>query len=232
MKTIGIIQPNYIPWRGYFDFIKEVDVFVLLDDVQFTRRDWRTRNKVKLLDGSTRWLTVPVIGSRDQLIKDVKIDNTQEWRQKHLNTLQASYAKSPFFYEYFPELESIYLGDNHQLLANLNLDLINMLCGWLSINTPVLRASTFEVHGRKDERLIALVQAVDGDRYLSGPAAREYIQPTMWQHAGIEVAYKNYDGYPAYTQISEPYVGKVSILDLIFAVGRSAPDYIWGSKRL
>ena len=141
MKSVGIIQPNYLPWRGYFDFIHEVDVFVFLDDVQYTPRDWRSRNRVKMPDGSCRWITVPVLGGRDQLIRDVRIDNAQGWQRKHLETLRHSYGKAPWFGEYFPRLEALLIDGGFERLCDLDVALTREIAGWLGIGTPVVLAS-------------------------------------------------------------------------------------------
>lgn len=231
MKTVGIIQPNYLPWRGYFDFLREVDVFVVLDDVQYTPRDWRSRNRIKLADGSCRWITVPVRGGREQLIHEVLVDDAQPWRRKHLETLRHSYGRTPGFVEYFPRLEAL-IGDGALTrLVDLNLALTRAIAGWLGIATPLVLASDCGTTGVKDEKLIALVQAVGGDAYLSGPAAQAYIEPARWAAAGIDLRYKDYGGYAEYAQIAPPFEPAVSVVDLLFMQGAAAPDYIWGAHR-
>ena len=233
MKTVGIIQPNYIPWRGLFDFIYEVDIFVFLDDVQYTVRDWRSRNKIKNTSGEALWLTVPVVGGRNQLIKDVCIDNTQSWARKHLGALRQNYQKSPFINDYLPTLEQYYAPKKFDRLAELNIALTKQVCEWLELDRKFFTASELgELTGTKDDHLLAIVEAVSGDHYLSGPAAQAYIQPELWASADIELSYKDYSGYPDYPQISAPFEGAVTILDLLFMVGKDAPNYIWGEHRL
>ncbi len=231
MTTIGIVQPNYIPWRGYFDFIHEVDVFVFLDDVQYTRRDWRNRNRIKTPNGDTQWLSVPVLGGRDQLIRDVVIDEGQAWARKHLEALRHSYGKTPHFDRYFEELQDHYEPGRYRLLAELDVALVRLVASWLGIGTRFELASQHDAPGAKDDKLLALVRALDGGVYLSGPAARDYIRPQIWADANVELRYKDYAGYPDYAQISEPFEPAVSILDLLFMTGPEAPDYIWGAKR-
>ena len=231
MTTIGIIQPNYIPWRGYFDFIRDVDVFVFLDDVQYTRRDWRSRNRIKLVNGETRWLTVPVLGGRDQRVQDVRIDNSQNWSRKHLEALRHSYSKSPFYSTYAETIEALYQPNRFDLLVDLNLAFTREICGWLGLSRKLVRASNLACDGVKDDRLLAIVQRLGGDAYLSGPAAQSYIRPELWSDAGVELRYKDYAGYPDYPQISQPFEPAVTILDLLFMVGDDAPDYIWGQYR-
>ncbi len=231
MKTVGIIQPNYLPWRGYFDFIHEVDVFVLLDDVQYTPRDWRSRNRIRMPDGSCRWITVPVLGGRDQQIRDVLIDDSQAWRHKHLQSLRHSYGRTPWFARYYPPLEAIVGDRGLSRLCDLDVALTRAIAGWLGLTTPLLLASSFATAGSKDDKLLALVRAVGGDEYLSGPAARDYLVPSRWTEAGIALRYKDYDGYADYAQIAAPFEPAISIVDLLFMQGPAAPDYIWGAHR-
>lgn len=226
MTTVGIIQPNYLPWRGYFHFMQSVDVFIFLDDVQYTKQDWRNRNRIRTRDGKTVYLTVPVHHEGQPHIMDVSIDNTQDWATQHLRKLENSYGRAAFFNTYFETLSEVLMSkpDN---LADLNITLTGVIAQWLGIATPTLRASSLGATGRKDERLIQLVRSVGGDHYLSGPAAQDYIQPELWKQAGVDLSYMTYPDYPAYPQISAPYDPAVSILDLLFAVGPEAPGYIW-----
>jgi WbqC-like protein family len=231
MRTIGIIQPNYIPWRGFFDFIYEVDIFVFLDNVQYTPRDWRSRNKIKLTTGETRWLTVPVTGGRDQIICDVKIDNSQKWAYKHLQTFRHNYRNAPFFKQYFPVLEEIYAPGRHQYLSSLNIALTLTIAAWLGLEREYFIASKLDVQGSREERLINIVKTLKGTAYLSGPAAKNYINPNNWSNADIMLRYKDYSGYPEYQQIAQPFTPDVTILDLLFMLGADAPEFIWGKYR-
>ena len=217
MKTIGIIQSGYIPWRGYFDFINEVDAFVFLEDVQYTRRDWRSRNRVKTQNGSS-WLTVPVSGGRDQLIKDVRIDYSQRWVNKHLDTIRHSYARAPFFEPLYSEICDILRG-RVEHLSVLNRDIITHICGRLGITTPMFDSSELNVPGVREEKLIGIVEATDGTVYLSGPAAGAYLDPANWARAGIQLLFKDYSGYPEYDQVSAPFEPNVSIIDTLFMQG-------------
>lgn len=225
-KTIGIIQPNYVPWRGYFDFINDVDVFVFLDDVQYTRQDWRNRNRVRTRGGQSIWLTVPVLGGINQLIKDVRIDTSKNWYEGHLATLTQSYGKAPYFSDYVGPLGSIFFR-GYELLSQLTIDLTTEIAGWLGIQTQFIVASDLGMTGVRDEKLIQIVRKLGGNSYLSGPAAKAYLQPHLWTEAGVQLRFKSYPDYPAYSQIAEPFEPAVSILDLIFMVGPRAPEYIW-----
>jgi hypothetical protein len=231
MRTVAAIQPCYLPWRGFFDFIHEVDAFVFLDDVQYTVRDWRNRNRIKTPGRGCVWLTVPVSGGRDQLIKDVRIERSQPWARKHLDAITRNYGRCRYFERYFGMLRAS-LDSGHELLADLDIELTRLICSDLGIQTTLVRSSSLDCGGAKDDRLISIVRAVGGRRYLSGPSARAYLQPEKWRQAGIELAYKDYEGYPEYPQIEGPFESSVSVIDLLFAVGERAPDYIWGNLRV
>jgi hypothetical protein len=230
MKRVAIIQPNYIPWKGYFDIIHAVDTFIFLDDVQYTTRDWRNRNKIKTAQGPMSWLTVPTLGGRNQRICDVKIDDAQRWRRDHIESLRHSYGRTPFFERYFPAFCET-LNSGSPLLAQLDVALTKQISGWLGCNPQYVLASELNAAGSKDDRLIDLVQKVGGTAYLSGPAARDYIRPEAFERAQIELGYHDYSGYPEYRQISEPFDHFVTILDLLFSIGPDAPAYIWGERR-
>jgi hypothetical protein len=229
VKRVAIIQPNYIPWKGYFDIIHAVDVFIFLDDVQYTQRDWRNRNRIKLASGGSTWLTVPTLGGRSQSIHEVRIDRTQDWPRKHAQALRHSYARTPFFERYHPRFVEI-VSSSFERLADLDIALTKQICEWLGIERELRRSSEMGGAGTKDERLVDLAQEVAGDSYLSGPAARDYIVPKRFEDAGIALRYHDYAGYAAYPQISAPFDHYVTVLDLLFAIGPDAPDYVWGSR--
>lgn len=230
MKRVAIVQPNYIPWRGYFDIIHAVDTFIFFDDVQYTVRDWRSRNRVRRPDGTSQWVTVPTLGGRDQRICDVRIDHGQPWARKHAETLRACYARAPFFDAYFPPVVEV-LGRRLDLLVDLDIELTVLVSGWLGITTEFMRSSTMGADGTKDVRLLDLLGKVGAGHYLSGPAAQEYIRPELFAAAGVGLEYQDYRGYPEYTQGLRGFDPAVTILDLLFAVGPEAPEYIWGGRR-
>lgn len=221
---VGIIQPNFIPWRGYFDFIRSVDLFVLLDDVQYTKNGWRARNKIKSPAG-TQWLTVPVrnrgLGMR---LDEAWIDDTQDWRHKHAGSWQANYADAPWYADVC-ELWKAANVDRPATLVSLNRHLIDILCDYLGIDTPILMSSQFKIALTRTEKLIALLRAVGGTRYLSGPSADDYLDKQLLAECGIALEYKSYD-YPDYPQLWGAFDGVVSVLDLIANCGPSAPEYL------
>lgn len=224
----AIIQPNYIPWKGYFDIINEVDVFIVLDDLQYTVRDWRNRNTIKTPNG-LQWLTVPVLGGRNQRICDVRIDSSQDWKGRHLGALRHNYGKSAHFEDVYGRFAAVLAGD-YELLVQLDSALLGNICDYLGIRTRILNSSEIPSEGTKDEKLVDLCRKVGADAYLSGPAAKDYIRPGLFEQAGISLSYKDYSGYPEYPQFFPPFAHGVTILDLLFHVGPEAPDYIWGQK--
>ena len=172
---LAILQPSYLPWLGFFDQMHRSDQFVLFDDVQFTRRDWRNRNRIRVREGSA-WLTVPVIQKNkyEQSLLETKIDNSTLWRHKHLETIRCHYSKTPYFELYFPWCEQIY-NNEWKFLLDLSLETIHFLKEQLKIDTPLLLSSQLETPVNKTERLIAICKQLGATHYLSGDSARNYI---------------------------------------------------------
>lgn len=224
---VAIIQSNYIPWKGYFDIIRDVDTFVFLDDVQFTVRDWRSRNRVKTKDG-LKWLTVPVGSDTRRLIHEVAIPD-HGWQQEHWGIIRQNYAKAPFFGQYRELFEDFYLGRRWTSLSEMNQHLTQRIAReCLGITTTFRDSREFEVQGRKLDRLLDLIRQTGATSYLSGPSARDYIDDARFEEAGIALSYKDYAGYPEYPQLYPPFEHAVSVLDVLFNVGPDAPHYLWG----
>jgi hypothetical protein len=221
-KKIAIVQSSYIPWKGYFDLIHAVDEFILFDDVQYTRRDWRNRNVIKTKDGPT-WLTVPVKASGNYLapIKAIEIDDPR-WREKHWRTIASSYARAAAFKQYEARFEALYLGSSETRLSLVNRSLIDAVCDALGIATRITWSMDYEVIEGKTERIVSLCRQAGGDFYLSGPSARGYLDPAQFEAAGIELAFFDYSGYPEYPQLFPPFQHEVSVLDLLFNEGAAA----------
>ena len=228
-KTVAILQSNYLPWKGYFDVMRAVDEFILYDDVQYTRRDWRNRNRFKSPAG-VRWLTVPVQvkGRYEQRINETVVSE-KDWAGRHWSTLRAWYGGAPFFEHYRPRLEEIYLGMNEQYLSRINRCLLEVLMELLGITTPITWSTEYAAAGSKTERLLSLCQAAGATCYLSGPAARDYLEEASFEAQGIEVRWMSYDGYRPYPQLHPPFDHHVSVLDLLFSVGDDAPRYLLGA---
>lgn len=224
MTLVGIIQSSYIPWRGYFDFIDEVDVFIFLDDVQYTRRDWRNRNKIKIRSTSS-WLTVPVNDIFGvSLIQDTPINYGMNWREDHLRRLRDAYETAPYWSSYAAKLESFLLFE-YRTISELNQTLTRWICDELKITTELRNSSEFAVGGIKDVKLRELVRAVGGDGYLSGPSALTYLKPEEFKAQNIDLLIKNYR-YSPYPQLSEPFIGEVSVLDLLFNCGPGSRNFL------
>ena len=222
-----------MPWRGYFHQIQRADVFVFYDDVQYDRLGWRNRNRIKTPQGPA-WLSIPV-HRRGALehgtpIHEVSICQDQPWARKHLRSLEAAYAAAPFFARYRDLLDEFYVRRRPALLADFTIDLTLALARELGIgDRTFLRSSTLGIGGRKTERLLAILQALGASDYLSGPSARSYLDEELLQAAGISVEYMRYD-YPEYPQLHPPFLGEVSVLDLLFMTGPQAPNFIWDAS--
>ena len=221
---VGIIQSNFLPWRGYFDFIREVDLFILHDDLQYTKGDWRNRNRIKTPRG-VEWISVPVhYRHTSQLIDETPIDDSKPWARGMLNRIRDSYRKAPYFNLYFSELSEL-LPEPAASISDLNLRLIKWVCSHLGIETPITFSSQYHPQGAKTERLIGILKQVAATTYLSGPAAEAYLQPELFEQAGICLEYKVYD-YPEYEQLYPPFEPAVSVIDLLFMVGKDAKSYL------
>lgn len=227
MKSIVVLQSNYIPWKGYFDLIHDADLFVFYDDVQYTKNDWRNRNRIKAASGP-EWITIPVGADNSRLICEVELRDPT-WQKKHWKTLLQNYRSCPHFLRYQAFFEEVFLGRQWVGLSDMNQFLIRHIASeFLGIRTAFEDSRSHRVSGQKQERLLQLVSAAGAGRYVSGPAARSYIDPARFAEVGIELVWKDYGGYPEYPQRFPPFEHGVSILDLLFNVGPDAPWYIWG----
>ena len=226
MKKIAILQSNYIPWKGYFDLIASVDEFILYDDMQYTRRDWRNRNQVKTSQG-VQWITVPVKvkGKYEQTIKDTEIDGT-DWQIKHWRTLLANYRKAPFFSEVATIIEPLYLCRTYSNLSTLNRTFIEVICDYLRIDTVISNSWDYVLTPGKTERLASLCEQAGGTEYVSGPAARGYINPQVFENMNLKLTWFDYSGYAPYPQLWGEFTHGVTILDLLFNCGKKAETFM------
>lgn len=226
MKKIAISQSNYIPWKGYFDMIAAVDEFILYDDMQYTRRDWRNRNKIKTPQG-VQWLTVPVRvkGKYSQKIKDTEIDGSN-WASAHWKSLTQNYRRAPYFKEIESWLEPLYLDEPCTHISQLNCRFIQAICDYLNIKTIISNSWDYTLVEGKTERLADLCAQVGGTEYISGPAAKDYIEMNDFTDRGIKLTWFDYSGYPEYPQLWGEFVHGVTILDLLFNCGKDASHYM------
>lgn len=222
-KIIGIVQPNYIPWKGYFDMIRSVDEFILLDDVQYTH-DWRNRNLIKTKHG-LKWLTIPVKAmGLHTCISEVRAVNTC-WRRKHWNAIVHSYARAKYFDLYEQRLKELFLHRDEIFLTEINYAFLVEINSWLNISTPLTLSSTYQTEGRKNEKILNLCKKTNATAYLTGPAA-VYLDKNILNDAGIEVRWMDYSNYPEYQQRFPPFEHRVSILDLVLNEGPFALNYL------
>lgn len=229
-KRVAISQSNYIPWKGYFDLINSVDEFILYDDVQFTKRDWRNRNRIKTKDG-LQWLTIPVHVKDKHLqkINQTKV-NDGNWRKEHWKNIMHNYSRATYFSEYKSIFEELYLNTKSDMLSTVNFSFISTICDILGIKTKFSWSSNYEINGDKTRRLINLCKQVGASVYYTGPKAKEYINENEFERANIKLVYFNYSGYPDYRQLWGEFVHEVSILDLIFNEGPNAPKFMKSFK--
>lgn len=226
MKKIAILQSNYIPWKGYFDLINMVDEFVLYDDMQYTRRDWRNRNKIKTPNGLA-WLTIPVEvkGKYFQKINETKISE-KDWAKKHWQSIVHNYSKAKYFKEYKEIFEELYLGCDEEYLSQINYKFITAINEILRIKTKIRWSSEFELVDGQTEKLLGICKDCAADIYLSGPAAKDYLDESLFEAENIKVEWMNYGGYLEYEQLFPPFEHGVSILDLIFNEGPNATKFM------
>ena len=233
MKKIAILQSNYIPWKGYFDIIRSVDEFILYDDMQYTRRDWRNRNKIKTPQGLL-WLTIPVDtkGKYLQKINETKVTG-HDWVSAHRKALEVNYARAPYYHYYIDAVDEMYRAcEKEDYLSPVNEIFLHGICKLLKIETKITHSSDYSMLEGKTERLVGLVKSAGGSFYLSGPAAKDYIVDQYFEEAGIRLSYMDYSGYPEYPQLYGAFEHGVSILDLLFCTGPDAVTYMLPESRI
>lgn len=225
MKKIAIVQSNYIPWKGYFDMIAAVDEFILYDDMQFTKNDWRNRNLIKTPQG-VQWLSVPVGQDIRRRIRDVEL--TPSWQSKHWKTLQSNYRRAPFFEEVAEWLEPLYMVEIHTSLSQMNRKFMEAICRYVGIETRITNCWDYMSVGDKTRtaRLVDLCQQSGATHYLSGPAAKDYIEAPLFDTAGISLEWFDYAGFPEYPQLWGEFVHGVTVLDLLFNCGKNTPNFM------
>jgi hypothetical protein len=229
VNKVAILQSNYIPWKGVFDMINQVDTFVFFEDVQFTKRDWRTRNQIKTQNG-LQWITVPVKKApREAKIYEIEIFNDSDWQRNHYDTIIYNYAKAPYFKDYKYILEEIYLQNIWNNLSEFNIKTTMLISKILGIKTMFVNSKDLNTNGNKDDKLIEICKQLEATTYLSGPAAQSYIDDNKFKESNINLSYINYE-YPEYKQMYGSFNHYVTILDLLFNCGPDSPYYIWGWK--
>ncbi|WP_048095757.1 WbqC family protein [Geoglobus ahangari] len=223
MKAV-ILQPMYLPWIGYFGLIDLADIFVFYDDVQFVERSWQRRNRIKMPNGKWIWLSVPVIKKFGQKINEVKVNNGVEWSKRHWHSIVHAYRKAPYFKEYETLFRHVY-SVSWDYLVDLDIFLIKEISKILGIDTRFVLSSELNVSGGKTDRLINILTEIGADEYISGPAAREYIEPIKFKKSGIKLYWFEFN-HPVYPQLYGEFIPYLSVIDLLFNVGPKAIDYI------
>lgn len=225
LKKVAILQSNYIPWKGYFDLIASVDEFILYDEMQFTKNDWRNRNLIKTPAG-LKWLSIPVGDAISRTIREVRLP-AGNWAEKHRKTLQANYGRAAHYGEiaawFDPLLERC---NDQETLSGLNRALIEAVCSFLHIDTKISNSWDYVLGEGKTERLVNLCRQAGATSYVSGPAARSYLDASQFADAGISVEWHDYGGYPPYPQLWGSFEHGVTVLDLLFNCGASSGSYM------
>jgi len=225
LKKLAILQSNYIPWKGYFDIIGMADEFIIYDEVQYTKNDWRNRNRIKTSSGS-QWLTIPVYRkSLNQKISETKISDPK-WNVKHWNTLKTNYSKASHFDNYSHDFEKFYRTSKTQYLSQINYSLIKLVCKNLGIKTKIISSSNYLLEGNSTERLLNLCKQTDSKIYISGPAAKGYLNEDLFNDQNIKIEWMDYSDYKEYPQIHPPFEHHVSIIDLLFNMGPISSNFM------
>lgn len=213
---VAILQSNYLPWKGYFDIINSVDTFIYYDEVQYTKNDWRNRNKLYGANGEF-WLTIPISKEAvKQKISEVKIENTQ-WQEQHFKSIYLTYKRTPYFFQIEPLLHEVYKEKKWEYLVDINRYLIGKIAKILGIDTNFIDSKNFNLQGDRIERLINLLNQVGADEYISGPSAKNYLGGVeyLFMENNIKLTYINYTTYKEYPQLYQPFVHGVSIIDVL-----------------
>lgn len=227
MKHGAIIQPSFLPWRGFFDIIRRSDIFIFLDDVQYSKGSWRNRNKIKTPQG-IQWITVPVNtkGKLIQKINETKIFNELPWKRQILNMIYHNYKRAPYFNHYFEEIAKK-IEKDWEYLVDLDIELTDSIMDFLGFKRTLLRSSEIGIHTEdKNSRLVQICQKVGITHYLSGPSARDYLDESLFNKHSVTVEYMAYD-YPIYEQLHGEFEPQVSVIDLLFMKGPQSTNFIW-----
>jgi WbqC-like protein family len=224
MKRLASIQSNYIPWKGYFDMIASVDEFIFYDHVQYTKKDWRNRNRIKTPQGLS-WLTIPVGADIRRRICDVLLPD-EAWGPAHWRVLETNYRRARFFDEISAWLAPLYLQNEHTHLSRSNRAFVEAICSYLGIRTKLEWSYNYQIEGDRTESIANLCAQACATEYVVGPAARGYLDEATFARRGITVTWFDYAGYPPYPQLWGPFEHQVSILDLLFNCGPSSARYM------
>jgi hypothetical protein len=231
MKKIAILQSNYIPWKGYFDLIASVDEFIIYDDVQYTRRDWRNRNQIKAPEG-LQWITIPVKvkGKYDQKISEAEVEGF-DWPSNHWRLLEHNYKRASNFVEVSSWLKPLYEEQKSPYLSEINRKFIEGICHYLGITTTITSSINYELVNGKTDRLVNICLQAGASEYITGPSAKSYIDESKFFDNGVKLSWIDYAGYKEYNQLWGNFLHNVSILDLIFNTGKDSYKFMKNLKK-
>jgi hypothetical protein len=225
---VAVIQSNYLPWRGYFDIINDVDLFCFYDEVQYTKNDWRNRNRIKSKNG-LQWLSIPVNKTAvHQKISEVLLPD--EWQKEHNKILTFAYGRAPFFNQLKVFMNDFYIDNSFDRLSEFNQYSIQKIAKYIGVDTPFVNSAHYNAEGGRIERLLDLLTKLGATEYISGPSAKAYLSDKehLFDEKGIVLKYKDYGNYPIYNQLGESYDPYISVIDLIANVAKEdLPKYIW-----
>lgn len=211
---VGIHQPNFIPWSGYFYKMAKSDLFIYLDDVQYTKNSYQNRVKIKTSQGDN-WLTLPIVHKYGQLTNEVRLNTSDKWQEKHIKTIEFNYKKSINFKPVFAILSESYYAQDWKFMSDFNIFLIEKLCNYIGIGTKTIKSSELNVSGTSTERLVNLIKATGCTEYLSGFGAANYQDVQMFKDYGIELKYSEFI-HPKYEQLWGEFTAGLSIIDMLF----------------
>jgi len=228
---VSVLQSSYIPWKGYFDMIHDSDMFIFYDDVQFTKNDWRNRNKIQSPNGLI-WLSVPVGSNIHRTINEVEIVDCR-WQEKHWKSIRQNYSRAPFFKKYSDWIDYVYMEKQWTNLSELNqFTMMYIAQEYLRIKTIFGKSVDYSLQGGKEERLLDLLDKVHCTTYVCGQASKHYLIESHFRDCGMDIEYQDVTKFPEYKQVYSPFDHTVSVLDLLFCTGEEAPEYIWGDKTI
>lgn len=228
VRTLVVLQPGYLPWLGFFNQMARADVFVYYDDVQYDKHGWRNRNRIKTQSGP-QWLTVPVLhhGRGMPSILEAEIDRRRPWARKHVASLRQAYARAPSAAQYLPELEEL-LCRPWERLVDLDIALVAVMCRWFGLSRRIERSSQLGIPGEQSERLVRICQHFGARTYLSGSAARVYLDTALFERNGIAVEWQDYV-HPVYRQLHGDFVPYLSAIDLLLNCGGESLSVLEGA---
>tara|TARA_B100000378_G_C18028668_1_gene406778 strand:- start:148 stop:852 length:705 start_codon:yes stop_codon:yes gene_type:complete len=215
---VAIHQPEYLPWLGFFKKMMNVELFVFLDDVQFRKKGWQNRNRIRINDGTTL-LSIPVHTHSYPKINEVTIDNEKNWSIRHKKSILYNYARAPYFDEIKDFIESIF-EKKFQYLVDLNTEIIKFIMNELEIKSKIIFSSELEISKKGSDRVLDICKAVDADHYITGTFwAESNLRVEEFKKSNIDVEFQKFQ-HPIYKQIHGEFIPEMSIIDLLFNEGR------------